>query len=737
MKVWAVPVSHPAASLPGRQPALIGPLSAHFNGFVRRVVDGFPPDPVVKRDPKLSELKLLIGIARRKKLALSIDVESSPPDNGPKEQAKLPMLAQLRAVGVGIDDGSGLGLSWFWPMPRDTWECFKAMCADSKLTKLFMNGDAYDIPILERHGAKFPRNEQGLLINVHDIADSRRALSSTSFVSLEFQAGIYLCAPPWKAEARENDKDVKGYVDAARIPRPKLLKYNALDTVYTAQIHTKHLQDLKDDTADNPWLPRLYQQQRRLAKVAAGMNINGFPIDVKRRASLAAELAELGRQRASKLAELISPYAPVKYVNAERGEDPAKFKGKAFRITSNGGVNEADLAALIYRQCQAKGIKSFRLEVPLSDDCWTETGRPAINRKALIHLMAQDNTPRELRDIIRLCWQVDAPIKARVTWVDSDMVRDRISPGVKVKFPTLHANHNSRGTETGRFSCSDPNMYNYSEQKKEDEGALQGDLPNLRDLFVAPPGYKIVHGDVRSFELETLQHVSGDKKLREMLDRAALNPEDKQWDVHAQRARAFFSIPDDVKVPKQVRRNGKIVGLQSQYHAGLGSVWASVLMQVPDADFEEISALYHMFPVIHEGIARHWRTSLEFAQRHGYNETDIMHRRRYYPPGDEIKDTETSNYQPQGDAADIANSTMVGIDEVDYPRSLDYRLSRYFPRAWLALHTYDSWDIIAPEEEAQAVCDMMVETAGGPWTINGVARYYKLDVAIVDRLSQA
>jgi DNA polymerase I-like protein with 3'-5' exonuclease and polymerase domains len=692
-------------------------------------VNGFPPEPTIKRDPPLADLLALETLIRKQKyMEIATDVEASPPEGRPNEWAKLPMFARLRAIGIGVDHKNGLGLSWFWPIPRIVWLRLKALFENPEIIKVFMNGDAYDIPMLERHGVKFPRDKRGLLINIHDIADSRRTLSSTSFVSLEFQTGIYLCAPPWKAEAREDDKDVKGYVDAARVPRHKLLNYNGLDCVYTAQVRSKHVWDLKQDARDNPWLTRLYKQQRRLAKVAAGMSINGFPIDVKRRVSLAAELAEMGRERARKLAELISPYAPVRYVNVEQGEDPTKLKGKAFRITSNGGVNEADLAALCYRQCRRNGIKSFNLEVPLSDDCWTETGRPAVNRKALIQLMVQENTPPELRDIIRLCWQVDAPIKAKGTHVDSEIIRNRISPGIKVKFPTLHASHNSRGAETGRFSCSDPNMYNYSEQKKEDEGALQGDLPNLRDLFVAPPGYKIVHGDFKSFELETLQHVSTDKALRQMLD---------SGDVHTTRARAFFNIPDDVKVPKQIRRNGKIVGLQSQYHAGLGSVWAAVLMQVPDAEFDEISAIYHMFPVVHDGIAKHWRTSLEFAQRHGYNETDIMHRRRYYPPGDDIKDTETSNYQPQGDAADIANSTMVGIEEVDYVRSLDYRLGRYFPKAWLALHTYDSFDIIAPEREAQAVCDMMVETATGPWAINGIARHYKLDVAIVDRLSQA
>jgi hypothetical protein len=733
-KLIVVPVQHPAFTF--RVPEMLGPLEAHVTGFVDRFANGFEPDPKVELNPTVERLCEMITLAVEHELPLSTDVEAKPPDNGPKEWAKLPAFAELRMVGVGIDLPTGRwALNWFWPIrqPR-VWELFCQAMANPLIPKLFVNGDAYDIPMLERYGCRFARNSSGLLINVHDLADSRRAISSTSRVGLAAQASWYLRVRPWKAEATEDDAaDVKGTINAANIPADRLSFYNGCDTVFAAGAWAKQQRELvPSDPKEAGRIHRLYRQQRRLASVAAGMSINGMPVDEQRRLSLAAELADMGRQRARDLALLLQPHAPVKFVEA--GDKADKYRGKFFRITHNGGVNEADLAALLYRDKAKAHIDGFKLEVPMHKDCWTETGQPAVNRKALIKLIELVDPPKEVIAVIRQCWKVDAPIKARVTHVDSWQIKAHIGP-----YGHVHPSHNPRGTETGRFSCSDPNVYNISEAKHDDEGALQGDLPNLRDIYVAKKcrqcGKKmvIVNGDMRSFELETLQHSSGDVALRQMLDKAA--PGDKQWDVHAQRARAFFSIPDNQKVPSQIRRNGKIVGLQSQYHAGLGSVWASVLMQVPDADFREIKAIYERFPKVHTGIAAHWKSSLEFALINGFNETDIMHRRRYYPDGDPPADTETSNYQPQGNAADIANSIMVGVEDADYEKSLDYRIRNQFTHAWLGLHVYDSFAVWCHEEEASAVANMMVETAAGPWTIKDLPREYKMDIKIADRLS--
>jgi DNA polymerase I-like protein with 3'-5' exonuclease and polymerase domains len=560
--------------------------------------------------------------------------------------------------------------------------------------------------------------EMGQAIMIEDIRDGRRALVSTSRTALAYQASIYTQCSAWKAEAKESDDNEKGLVNAANIKRGKLLRYNAIDCVRTAQIHSCHIQEFNEDPADQPRIMRLYRHQLRLAHVASGMSLVGFLVDEKRRKSLSKELYTLALERSKELIKLLKPHCKVHLALTKKDKAPPFH----FRITMSGGVNENDLAALLFRECARPGINGFNLEVPLDRDSRTETGKASVNKDALLILFTKSYLPESAKQIIRMCWKLDAPLKARSTYVESNKVLSRIGPDGRV-----HPSHNSCGTETGRFACKDPNLYNLPESQSEDSGSLRGDMPNIRDMYVAPRGMLLCHADFRAFELEVMAEVTGDRLLRHGLDTG---------DVHSARARGFFGIPDDVPVPKAVRKNGKIGGLALQYHAGTETAHMIILEQIQDARFEETEAMHDAFPNIHPGIAAWWTTSLDQAKTAGYNETAIMNRRRYYPPDERLKDTETSNYRVQGTAGDIANCTMVGADEKDYKNSLDFKLKKYFPRARLIMHTYDSFDVEAPESQAEDVLKMMQETMAGPWKVGSTPRSYPSDGKIAKRWSE-
>lgn len=141
--MFAVPVMHPAFTF--RQPAALGPLSAHVQGFVARSLHGLPPAPKLELDPPASRLTWLINQCLKKKKGLAVDVETG-------EYGKLPGFAKLRAIGVGADLGNGIGLSWFYPCRRSVWMEFKRACEMPELVKVFTNGYAYDIPVLRRYG---------------------------------------------------------------------------------------------------------------------------------------------------------------------------------------------------------------------------------------------------------------------------------------------------------------------------------------------------------------------------------------------------------------------------------------------------------------------------------------------------------------------------------------------------------------------------------------------------------
>lgn len=542
---------------------------------------------------------------------------------------------------------------------------------------------------------------------IHDIKNGRRALSSTSRVGLGPQAAIYLRCGPWKAEALEDENDVKGHVDAARIDRSKLLRYNAEDCVRTAQIRSHHVREFREDPADRARLARIYAQQIRLAQLGSEMHLKGFPVDKAERHRLSKELLRLGRERGLELHTLVRKRAPK------------------FRIFNKKGLptgpNESDLRALLFEECAKPGIEGFGLQVPISDKSRTETGAVSVDKDALLYLFQLDNTPDEAKAIIRACWKADAPWKARSTFVVSDKVKDAIGPDGR-----MHAGINTDGTETGRWSCSNPNLFNLSETQKEDEGSLRGDIPNVRSMYVAPPGYVVVHRDFKQLELEVMAEYTGDVALRRMLNTG---------DAHTARVHEWFGVPVGDPVPKMVRRQGKVVGFASQYGAGIETVYMKVLEQIQDARYEEIAALRELFPEKHPGIAKHWETSLEFAEQHGYSEAPIMNWRRYYPPGMPLKPTETSNYAIQGGAGAIANSVMVGREKHLFKQSLHAKLQRYFPRAWLAMHVYDSFDVICPKAEAASVDRMMEECMAGPWQIGAKAKMFGSDGKIGQRWS--
>ena len=73
------------------------------------------------------------------------------------------------------------------------------LLADRKIVKVGINIIWFDLPVLERYGLK--------VAPFDDCRDKRRAISSTSRLSLAYLATQYTDAPPWKAEKDEESED--------------------------------------------------------------------------------------------------------------------------------------------------------------------------------------------------------------------------------------------------------------------------------------------------------------------------------------------------------------------------------------------------------------------------------------------------------------------------------------------------------------------------------------------------
>lgn len=537
---------------------------------------------------------------------------------------------------------------------------------------------------------------------IFDTRDARHALSSTSRTSLVAQAGMYLRVGPWKADVveSEDEEDDKGTI-LESTPLVRLLPYNALDCVRTAQIAQLQRAEL---AASDARTRRIYQQQLRLARVASAMSLKGFPFDKRQAENLDRELTAIFEREAQAFRRLLGRRAP------------------GFRISPDGGVNPTDFRALLYEQCRRPGIASFGLQVPFNARCWTDGGEPSLEKNALLILYTQADTPDEVRAILKQAWKVDAPLKLRSTYIRSEHVRRALGPDGRI-----HSRINSAGPETYRWSCSKPNLFNLAEDFDEEDGSLQGTLPNVRSLYVAPRGFAIVHRDFAQLELEVMAEYTGDAALRRLLNTG---------DAHTARVREWFNKGPNDEVPKRLRRQTKVVGFSSQYDASLELVYLKVVESMLDAKYEEVAVLHSLFREKHDGIRKHWASSLEFAKQHGFNESAIMGYRRYYPPGTPLKTTETSNYAIQATAAAVANCTMVGADADSFKRSMVYRLRKEYPDAWLAMHVYDSFDVICREKDAQGVGQLMDECMRGPWHIGSKPVFLRSDMKVGGRWSE-
>jgi len=125
------------------------------------------------------------------------------------------------------------------------------------------------------------------------------------------------------------------------------------------------------------------------------------------------------------------------------------------------------------------------------------------------------------------------------------------------------------GTVNGRVSA--PFLHQIPKLDKE---RINKGLHNLRDMFVARPGYKMVYGDFSQIELVILAILANDKKMMDIF----ISGED----IHRATAAAFLDIPDHLVSDKDRGTIGKGVNFGRVY----GSVDGYALMKLSYLDID-------------------------------------------------------------------------------------------------------------------------------------------------------
>lgn len=522
-------------------------------------------------------------------------------------------------------------------------EC-KKWFANPNVVKVTHNGPWFDHRVLRRYGMPVVRWE--------DTRDMRMATSPTSPLGLGYLASIFDDTNPWKEDEAD---DAKGLVFTNVIE--DLLKYCAQDCVETARVDAGILSEEEWQT---PRVQRLYRLHKELSKVCAEMHTTGFKVDKLAREYLAWILQEEYTERAAELIALVNI--------------------KGFRCNPN------DMRKLIFKQHETVALNRFHLEGPIDPDLYTETGQCAVHFDALLQLLIDPYVPEDLKGIIKVFWKASEAWKARSTFVVSKKIGQAIGYDGR-----LRPGWNSCGTDTGRFSCSEPNIMNLQQY--------------LRMMYVAGEDNEINHGDYSQLELRVMAAVTGDQALAEALATGDVYSSDASSIFPQCRGMAIEDIKK--KAPKQ-RQAAKQVHLAFQYGAGTPKVYAQVLAEDFDAKYSHVALIHDAMKKRYAGTVAYWFEEQKRVLKDGYSESRILQRRRAYPAEPPI--TEIANYPIQGTASDVMNLMIVRLRK---------RLRKEVPTARLIAQLHDAVDVENPTRHGGKVRRILKEEMETPIVING------------------
>lgn len=182
---------HPTFAL-FRNPWVAGDFIVDLDRFARATRGELKRLPRVNIDPTVKELSVLL-----KHAFITVDIETGAAHPDRPWTGKDPTQNTLKVLGLGVPH-KGFAIWWAKARPGVR-EFVKKLLADRKILKVWQNGEWFDKRVLRRFGFKL-RNAKA------DTRTMRRAMVSTSRLSLAYMGSIYLDVPPWK-EKTEDGKE--------------------------------------------------------------------------------------------------------------------------------------------------------------------------------------------------------------------------------------------------------------------------------------------------------------------------------------------------------------------------------------------------------------------------------------------------------------------------------------------------------------------------------------------------
>jgi DNA polymerase-1 len=251
----------------------------------------------------------------------------------------------------------------------------------------------------------------------------------------------------------------------------------------------------------------------------------------------------------------------------------------------------------------------------------------------------------------------------------------------------IHTDWQQLGTETGRFSCKDPNFQQVPAEFRE---------------CVSSPDYQMVVADYANIELRILAELSDDERL--------VNAFTSGEDPHKSTAAIMFNIPSE-DVTYEQRFIAKTINFGLAYGMQANKLKDILNKGKPKSQhmsFRRAQAIMEKHREAYRDVTRWLDQAGKIAYRRGYSET-MMGRKRYFsrPEGGDREGQiaaikrQGANSPIQGTNADITKLAILNLYE---------DLRQYNFRADIILQVHDEIGVLAHKSQAEAVKEVVIES---------------------------
>lgn len=389
----------------------------------------------------------------------------------------------------------------------------------------------------------------------------------------------------------------------------------------------------------------------------------------------------------AQLAELLFGYStPPKPVNLEK---QPKIVQKMFEDEDDDALAQRGLYIEYEEKTTSRGVKftektlfkmtgnptiqkaSFKFRAIST----TNTGAPQTNADVFWKLSHLEFKTKRKQEGVELC-------KLLLEYKKLDKLKSAFITGLKEQLyddGRAHPSFNIIGTDSGRLSCSNPNLQQLPKADEEDKY-------QIRSLFigsidpVTKKRKKIVALDFSNLEMRVLTHFSQDKNLMEMFLNDA--------DAHGSTAVNMFELPCDPgevkKLYPHLRQAAKVLNFLLMYGGGAFTLYNNLKndhhnpIDLGDKSYldtykvktgEDVAQIYiDKYFTSYSGVSKFIKDQKRYAHRNGYVYTLLKRKRR-------LPDINSSDFKQvaycerlavnsavQGSAADITMSAQNRIN---------------------------------------------------------------------------